>query len=1053
MSKHSPTNPYPGLRSFEPDEDYLFFGRERQIHETLERLLRTRFLGVIGSSGSGKSSLLRAGLIPALFKGKGQQMPSGNKGWKLVLFRPGDQPVHAFAYALMQAFPLSSGEDNRAFMMEKDPMAVADYLKSVIEHQNILIVVDQFEEIFRFRQGSHADAAGISHHFIDLLLNSIEISGVYVAITMRADFLGDCAEFERLTQALNSGQYLVPRMTTDEQAASIVKPAEVCGASITPRLVEKLIQDTGMSNDHLPVMQHAMMRTWTHWMQNRIEPGQPIDIQDYEAVGTMKEALSRHAEEIFAEIPDNRGREITEKIFKALTNLGSDNRGTRRPTRLDEICALAEAREDQVIAILERFRAESRGFLMPQPSVPLLSETVVDITHESLMRVWNRLRTWVEEETKSAEIYLALSRSATMFQAGRGSLLVDPQLQLTMKWRSDTKPNVVWAMRYDPAFERAIQFLEQSYNSYSQDVANRENRQKKELRRARIFSIVLGTASVISLLVLIVALNLKFEADASAKKALEQKIIAERAGYEAARQSKEALSQKRISEQQQQIAELQQQIAEREKQFAVEQQQIATEQRNKAIAQEKIANQERVKAEEQRRVAENARIEADRRREEARKQKEIAEEQRQKAEISEGKALGLRALSLGRSLAVQAALMARTNNKDRLPALLALQAYNLNSSNKGDLNDPDIFSALSKTAGEDIVYRGHNDGIRAVAISSGGEAMISVGDDGTARFWSLKQNGSPAAIPLRMIPPATIKLPRTGGEVLRAVAIAEDGRNVIAGRLDGSVLLWNIRNQERSEPVMLNTGFVRTSQNAAPPAVYTVAINSKDDFAAAGLADGTVKVWNMENPQSPARDLLKTGAKVNSLAFSRDGRQLAAGTEDGMLYIVSIANATKREIKVSAASVRAVTFSRDGEYMAAGCADGRIRVWSMKNLEARPRELSGHTAAITSLSFSPRGDALASASTDRTARIWNFTRPDSPPIVLEGHDSWVWSIAYAPDGTSLITGSADKTLRQWVVRPELLASAICRKMQGAALTQEEWNRYVDPNLPYQQQCR
>ncbi|NJO87629.1 MAG: hypothetical protein HC831_00710 [Chloroflexia bacterium] len=198
--------------------------------------------------------------------------------------------------------------------------------------------------------------------------------------------------------------------------------------------------------------------------------------------------------------------------------MGEDNRGTRRPARLDEICKITGAHEEDVITVINEFRAEGNSFLMPVHAQRLDSNSVIDISHESIMRVWKRLVGWVLTETESAQLYLRLAKSAELYQEGKTGLLVNPDLQLALKWKEENQPNETWALRYDPTFERTMNYLEYSQKEYEKALAAKEERQKRNLRRTRYVAIVLGVASLISISFLIVALNLKLKAEASEKR-------------------------------------------------------------------------------------------------------------------------------------------------------------------------------------------------------------------------------------------------------------------------------------------------------------------------------------------------------------------------------------------------------------------------------------------------------------------------------------------------------------------------------------------------------
>src|SRR6185295_249471 len=187
---------------------------------------------------------------------------------------------------------------------------------------------------------------------------------IYVVLTMRSDFLGDCAHFRDLAEAISNSQDLIPRLTRDELQAVITGPIGVRGGRIAPSLVQHLLNDVGDDMDQLPILQHALMRAWDHW--ERHDPdARPIDLDDLRAIGGMTEALSRHADEAFGALTSDRQRTIAERLFKGLTERGSDNREIRRPTELARLAAIANVDAADVVPVVDVFRASGRSFLMP----------------------------------------------------------------------------------------------------------------------------------------------------------------------------------------------------------------------------------------------------------------------------------------------------------------------------------------------------------------------------------------------------------------------------------------------------------------------------------------------------------------------------------------------------------------------------------------------------------------------------------------------------------------------------------------------------------------
>jgi WD40 repeat protein/energy-coupling factor transporter ATP-binding protein EcfA2 len=451
-------NPFPGLRSFEEDEAHLFFGREGQSDELLARLRRNRFLAIVGTSGSGKSSLIRAGLLPSLHGGF---MADGAASWQVACFRPGSDPIGNLARSLAELFG-SADETGILVTLRRSGLGLLEAVRQarLPAGQSLLVVVDQFEELFRFKQTVDAERSGDASAFIKLLLEAtaqIEIP-LSVVLTMRSDYLGDCAQFRDLPERLNDAQYLIPRMTRDQRREAVTGPVLVGGGRIAPRLLNRLLNDVGDNPDQLPILQHALMRTWELWTRGG---GGEIDFEQYEAVGGMTTALSRHADEAYEEL-DPRSRQIAESLFKSLTEKGPDNREIRRPARLIELAAIAQASTEEVRAVIETFRREGRSFLMPRSGVPLEDDTVIDISHESLIRGWQRLKAWVDEEAQSAQIYRRVADAAARHAEGHAALWRDPDLAQALRWRAEHRPTQAWGERYALGCERALAFLEDS---------------------------------------------------------------------------------------------------------------------------------------------------------------------------------------------------------------------------------------------------------------------------------------------------------------------------------------------------------------------------------------------------------------------------------------------------------------------------------------------------------------------------------------------------------------------------------------------------------------
>ena len=383
-------NPYPGLRAFEADESHLFFGRERETDELRRRLRISRFLAVVGSSGSGKSSLVRCGLIPSLHGGF---MAGAGSSWHVVITRPGENPIGRLTDALNHADWLrAEGRDldtRRTLLditLRDSSLGLVEVVRQarLQKGDNVLVVIDQFEELFRFqRSRTTQPSADDAVVFVRLLLDATRQNEqtIFVVTTMRSEFIGECMAFDQLPEAINVGQYLVPRMSRDAMRTAIAKPAVVRKASIAPRLLTCLLNEVGSALDQLPLLQHVLMRTWNIWAHDHAD-GEPIDIRHYQATGTMKEALSRHADEAFDDLTSDAERQIAKRIFKTLTESTEDGHGIRRPTtvqRLAEVCGVA-IRDCQPVCgcVPEHLRFGRRHLSCPHSFRPRSKSAQVD---------------------------------------------------------------------------------------------------------------------------------------------------------------------------------------------------------------------------------------------------------------------------------------------------------------------------------------------------------------------------------------------------------------------------------------------------------------------------------------------------------------------------------------------------------------------------------------------------------------------------------------------------------------------------------------------------
>jgi WD40 repeat protein/energy-coupling factor transporter ATP-binding protein EcfA2 len=1097
MNKTKPKiHPFPGLRPFEEEEEHLFFGREKSVTELLSRLRTARFLGVIGTSGSGKSSLIKAGLLPSLYRGF---MAHAGSSWRVALFRPGDNPIGNLADVLAKIGLLSKDADDTKkaadgnaihgkfieTTLRRSNRGLIELVKQarLPEYENLLIVVDQFEELFRFSklEKDKQDGKRDSAAFIKLLL---ETSGqaefpIYVLLTMRSDFLGDCTEFHGLPEAINKSQYLIPRMTREEKRAAIAGPIAVGGAEISPTLLSRLLNDVGDSPDQLPILQHALMRTWDYWAENHRE-GEPLDLKHYEAIGTMEHALSQHAEEAFAELKTTKSQLICEKMFKRLTDRGDTGRGVRRPAKVSEICRVANASEKEVISVVNVFRRPGRTFLMPPPEVSLNADSVIDISHESLMRIWARLIEWVNQEAQSAELYLRLAKAAGLFDEGKVGLWRDPELMLALKWREEIKPNAVWAERYDPSYDQAIGFLESSKEQKEREVKEKEKQQKAKIIRNRIFSI---TISIIS----IIAVSFALWALKSKREALEQQKIAEDA----------------------------QKIAEYERKIAVKKRDEAVKEKEKAAKSEKEAKEAKKKAEKSANAERLAKIEAEKNQEKAEREERKAKENEMKEQIqgvivdmNKEEANFRQYLAKANELAVHSISIAHTEGKE-LKVLLALTAFRINSNAYIDLshgtqaifNDFDentldevggnkelvevyeklgkayknlqeksrirrqpeeIFGALRNAyiaemgSEEDILYKD----AESWALAAVDNSIVFNNREGELLLASLKLKSNDSTLPV-INKKETISLSKS--TLLQAGSLAVTDDRLFCGTLDGSLIYWEKskwkKGEEKKEkrlPVnhgakILSMAFsknrnslVYSVQNMIyiqnmkemPQEVVTFEKdnfiraltviedpNGKHSFLIAADSKGNIFLYDLSSDLNP-KEKKRLNASINStgfhaIAYNSVGKLLALANSRGEIFLFPnidckslTSNGKKhyyKEDKKHKGIVRALAFSRDGRYLAAGGLDGTITLWDLKGEQ---------TVDIAS---------------------------QAPILTITGKRK-ILSIVFVfdPTGEYMIFND-ENHLRICPTSPETFYKMLCKRKKRE-FTKNEWNHYIGESV-------
>ncbi|MDX2302549.1 MAG: hypothetical protein NW226_07090 [Microscillaceae bacterium] len=1041
-------NPFPGLRPFNENESHLYFGRDKQVREVLDKLTQNRFVAIIGTSGIGKSSFIYCGLFPQLRQNEfSSQIPHfQNHEWEIYQMRPGTSPLQNLMKTIgLEPLDTSSSDFFAESQSTMTPQAHPnDWLiqaltkkseANPLNPKNYLVFVDQFEEIFNDQNNPQQSA-----DFVDVLSRAAQQhkTPIYIVITMRSDFIGNCSQYPEFTQQINESQFLIPYMTRKEKEEAIVMPIQKNGVQIEPTLVEMILDDVGNTLDQLPLMQHALMRTWDVWERSSDEY---IRTHHYQQIGRITHALSKHADEAFNELTPNK-KNICAKVFKAITY-----QKIRRPTPLGQVAAIANAPISEVKEVIEHFRREDCGLLMPPPDVALHEQSIIDISHESLISNWITLKKWVEEESESIKTYMRLAETAEMHQGTKDTLLKQPQLQLALSWWKDQKPSVAWAERYHTSFEyfRTEQFLDASEKSYRRDLENEEKLKQLKLRTARTITIVVSLIAILAGIFGIQAYFASKRAETEAKRALEnleeankQKVLADSAKLDALEKAEQARKARESAEKDRIRAVEKEKEAERQKNIALDQRRRALEAQKLALLNEAKAKTASERAEMERRIAEI--------------EKALAELAKQIAEKR-------RYLSLSKTMANKSSQMEDTTQEAiTQKALLAKQAFDFNWEYGGSEHHPEIYDGLYNALAaiynkEDAKkpekdkkgysqLKGHAFKIRAFAPYNDYQ-IFSAGEDGQIILLNSNwAHNSQDAVYLNDQP----------GLIHQALALNPGNQLLACAGYYPFIQLFNPQNLKAE---------VINIKNATKSHIFNLAFLSNRYLVSADI-DNWMCVWDIADVNNIKKvDSLNTKQK-----FQQKIQDIAA--LNGKVYIalenqvIEIDPLTKQQTSSGIKNIsliRSFAMSKNGQ-MAIGNSYGAIMIF--KNGE-KLGELKGHKGPVEKLVFNQNSDQLASASLDGTVRIWNLENLDDFPIIHRDHIliekgsetmiNQVWALGFSPNGKKLLAGCSNTLVRAWPTEIKEMANALC-PLINRNFSRDEWVRFIDDpkEIYYRQTC-
>jgi WD40 repeat protein len=991
---------YPGLRPFDVNDAVLFFGRDEQTDELLRRLDDTRFLAVVGLSGSGKSSLVRAGLLPALHRG---HLTGAGARWQVSILRPGSDPLQALARVLNETL----GErDDRLAMLRSGRLGLLDTSRQGRNaDENLLLVVDQFEEIFRF-QDSYRQRASEAADFVELLLAAAReyepAYRVYVVMTLRSDYLGECARFRGLPEALNESQYLVPRMAREQLREAIGGPAALGGVALSKELQEELLERTGDDPDQLPVLQHLLMRMWE--IRESDGAGFSIGHDQYKSVGGWDKALNSHADKVWKALGDRR--DLAKRMLQRLTERAEGRGEVRRPTILRELADVSTASVEDVRKVVEHFRSPECNFLT-SPDSSLTEDSVIDITHESLIRNWKKLNKWTIEEARDRDDYLYFSKR---MERG-GDPLTGTDLALALKWR-EREHGPEWAARYGGNFAAVIAFIERSLNDQEEREREEQNRKRQkeleerrfqELGSARRLQKILATVAAVFLMLLLLVTVFYRRAE---KAGLESK-SRELAAFSAASLSDDPeksilLGMRAVNATQPPVPAAEQALHQ-----AILSSQVRVTLRGHTNSVNGVAFSPDGKRLATASADHTAKVW------DTESGKELftlrghtnsvngvafSPDGKRLATASEDQTAKVWDAESGKELFTlrdSGPVYSVAFSPDGKRLATASKAFSPDGKRLATASADDTAKVWDAESGKELfTLRGHSSSFFDVAFSPDGKRLATASEDQTAKVWDAESGKELLTL-------------RGHTNSVNGVAFSPDGKRLATASQDQTAKVWDAESGQE----------LLTLRGQSDP-VYSVAFSPDGKRLATASQDQTAKVWDAESGQElltlRGQELLPLRGQgaVSSVAFSSDGKRLATASADDTAKVWD-AESGKELLTLRGQSdfVFGVAFSPDGKRLATASADHTAKVWDAESGKELVT-LRGHSDFVFGVAFSPDGKRLATASRDHTAKVWD-AESGKELFTLRGHTNSVNGVAFSPDGKRLATASVDQTAKVW----------------------------------------
>ena len=1035
--------PYKGLYFFDESDSELFFGREKLIEILVNRVntgldSNRRFLAIVGASGSGKSSVVRAGLIPAL---RWQQASSG---WPVYVMTPTAHPLDMLAACLQ-------GDSKRGLPVHKfvddlirHSQTLDSHLKRITADagaSHTLLVVDQFEELFTLCRNEAEQAA-----FVDnLLTTALQPDGVaIIVVVLRADFYAHCARFDLLRQTLSKYQEYIGSMTAQELSCAIEEPARRGHWELEEGLVEFLLHDVGADAGHapepgaLPLLSHALLATW----QRR--RGRKLTLSGYTASGGIRGAIAETAEAVFQDRLEPSQRIIARQVFLRLTEFGdqANTADTRRRVSFDELASNPEDKE-QVHEVLKTL-ADARLITTDQD--------FAEVAHEALIREWPTLRNWIDENRENLRLHRHLTEAAQEWEAmGRdpGGLYRGARLAQALEWRDahDDELNLL---------ERS--FLDASQTLVNQEAAEREAQRQKALeaarklaeteraraeeqtqsnRRLRQRAVSLAVAFVIVGVLALVAFVFGQRATRAEHLATSRELAAasvnnlqvdpERSVLLALQALDEVDTLEARNALHRAIPELHLLLTIPahsggvvDVTFSPDGTRLASINDDgtatlwDAFSGEQLITMVNINSYPSLSVPRSVAFSPE--------GKTLATSDATEVILWDA-SNGIRLFTLaGESIGATTGIHLGVGQISFKPDGKHLAVANMDGLSKvWELATQS--EVLSFTQGEQPA--------RAIAYSPDGNLLATGGDEGIVRIWNAESGEEMFALPL--------------GGIVQGVAFGPEKDLLAAASADGSVKIWDSKTGQEllSLPRLSGLydiaflpdgnlvtagqdGTTRVWDSVTGQEVLTLAGHSSTVIGVAGSPDGnriatsgydgTLRIWDA----TPGRELLTIPAHADmvwDVSYSPDGMQIASASTDGIVkfwdaksgqLVLTLINGNNPENGLTS-----LAFSPDGGQIATGSMDGTVTLWDSRSGKSLVT-LTGHTNMVVGLAYSPDGKRLASASWDGTAKVWDLIE-GKEITTFSGHraNSFVTGITFDSDGERVFTGADDKFVRMW----------------------------------------